>query len=298
MRCAIVSLLVFSAVAAAENLLADPGFEQPNGENPAAWHVFVEPQRGSRAAVDADASRSGRCCVMLHNEKPYPREPANNWSQNVLVDLSGKNVAIKGDVKTDKAGSAELWIQCFRKDPWGVLLQKSSADLQPLKGTHDWTPVEFHASIPKGTDFVVVRCVLKGVGTAWFDNISLETVASSISKRLGSDKPVTVPDRPISAVKPVMPQVPTMGTPPESGQEDIRAAQDAVHQANQALRDSNQELAKQLQALREQLQLLREQIREFKRDVSPSDVDAVDREVVSPVPPLVPHLPERRKSTP
>lgn len=287
-------LLLLTARAGAENLLVNPGFEERDGDMPAGWHVYVEPQDGSTGMTDASHPLEGRSCVMLRNTTAYRREPANNWSQNILQDLSGKTVVVSGSIKTDQATGAMFWLQCFRKKPWEVLLQRSSGEVKAMTGTHDWTSVDLHVTVPDGTDFVVLRCVLKGTGTAWFDRLSVEEENPLPAEPPVAEKPVLTPVTPNAPLMPATPEIPGIqaNSKGPAGRDDILAAQDAIRQANEALRKSNQAVADQLQAMREQLEALREQIRKTAAGESEADRQNEGAASRPPVPPLVPHVPK------
>ncbi len=162
------------SIAQGVNLLVNASFEElaPDGR-PAHWSAFVMPQDG--AFADADPlSEAGSRAAMLHVPNPYAREPANNWSQVVLADLAGKELVFTGKIRTEAAGEAALWLQCFTKAPARVTAAATSAAGGPLSGSLDWTQAEVRVKAPPDTDFVVVRCVLKGQGSAWFDDLRLE----------------------------------------------------------------------------------------------------------------------------
>jgi hypothetical protein len=291
MNRAIVILLLATAQASAANLVQNPGFEMRLGDKPAGWHVYVEPQEGSVGKLDGTEALDGLWSVMLHNEFPYSDEPANNWSQNVLEDLSNKTLTLRASIKTEEATEASLWIQCFRKDPWEIVLQKSTADTVPLRGSRPWTPVEIQVTVPVATDFVVVRCVLKGTGTAWFDQISLEEKKVAVPAVPTAEKPVTAPLAPESPVMPRVPDLPSAAPPSsDATRNEIVSAHEAIREANEALRQSNQALSEQLEIMREELDAMRKQIREVGDAAKKTPAES-STAPEAPVPPLVPRAP-------
>jgi hypothetical protein len=283
---------------AADNLLANPGFEQLDGDLPARWRVFVAPQEGAEGRVDNLNPYEGRYCVLLHNPEPYEEEPANNWSQNIIADLTGKTLLVTGAIRTDDATEVALWLQCFRRQPWAVTRFATTSTDSPIYGTRDWTPVEMRVEVPAQTDFVVLRCVLKGRGTAWFDSVCVED---------GTQPP---DERERKAMK----DAAAAFGPPEKleGPEgtEVRKALLDAHQAmvetNQTLRDMNRELAEQIKALQQDLRDLRAQIDARKgappaKQEATAAAEAAPTHSVAPVavgsgrapkvtpPPLVPH---------
>ena len=226
----ILLLLTLSASSMAENLVTNPGFEEIVGSVPVRWQVFVEPMEGAQGGADTKVFHGGRCSVGLHNPRRYEKEPANNWSQNIMRPLAGRILSVKGFIKTQAATEASIWVQCCRKTPMTVLSLSSTDDATPVYGTRDWTPVEMRIETPAGTQYLVVRCVLKGQGTAWFDDITIEDVgpvpepvvkklpvappAGSAGSAEGSAAPTTPAAPPAGSAAPaegsVMPVVPVV----------------------------------------------------------------------------------------
>jgi len=239
MRGVAVVLLVLSLPVAAENLLANPGFERLERGMPTGWHLFVAPMDGAEGSIDAENVLGGRYAVRLHNPKPYDTEPANNWSQNILEDLGGQKLVVSGSIKTREATEAAILIQCFRKDPWGVLLFETTSTDSPVYGTTDWTRVEMQIEVPRGTDFLVLRCVLKGRGTAWFDSVDVED-AQSADKSSDLRQPETMDTT--------------------DARDRLAETLEAAVEANKQLRETNKQLAEQIQALQEDFRQLRADI--------------------------------------
>jgi hypothetical protein len=108
----LVIFLIFPAASGVENLVINPSFETVDADKPAHWNLFLLPQPGAAARLDTRYARDGRCAVMIHNPDTYPADPANNWSQNLSVDLAGKTFVVGGYIKTENATGAALWLQC------------------------------------------------------------------------------------------------------------------------------------------------------------------------------------------
>jgi hypothetical protein len=184
-------------VAGADNLLANGGFEQMEGAAPAQWSLFVAPMPGAEGRVDGEDPHDGAAGVMLHNPEAYGREPANNWSQNVIADLGGKRVRLTGAIRTRDATEAALWAQCCTRRPWRVLSFVTTSDTHPRYGSSDWEEVSVEFDVPDATDFIAVRCVIKGRGTAWFDSIALREVTqenASPARAASTDDPDAIPE--------------------------------------------------------------------------------------------------------
>jgi hypothetical protein len=60
-----------------------------------------------------------------------------------------------------------------------VIDAHSTSTDMPVYGTQDWQEVSMTVDVPEGTDFVTIRCVLMGTGSAWFDDIAVTRVAEA-----------------------------------------------------------------------------------------------------------------------
>ncbi len=174
----LIALCVVSAAnaAMADNLVANPGFEVLTVDQPQRWEVFVQPQPGASGTL-APAAHTGDYAVMLHTPRPYDREPLNNWSQNILQDgLGGKTLRAEAVIKVAEVTEAAIWVQCWRRRPWSLIHTANSSFDTPVYGTQDWQQVSMTFEVPAGTDYLTVRCVLIGTGSAWFDDVTVTEV--------------------------------------------------------------------------------------------------------------------------
>ena len=165
--------LILACAYGAEELLLNPSFETLYGDRPGHWHVFLAPESGATGGPDGAVAFDGDYSVRIHNPRTLDNDPCNNWSQNITLDLSGATLHVRGHIKVKEASQAVVWLQCWGKDPWGTVHVATTSDSAPVSGTLDWTPVEMRVDVPDGTDFVTLRCVLKGRGAAWFDDFSI-----------------------------------------------------------------------------------------------------------------------------
>lgn len=275
---------------------------QENGP-PAEWNVYLQPQRGAKACRDGLVAFDGDYSVMIHNARPYLSDPCNNWSQNVLGDWAGKELTLRGHIKTEKATEAAIWLQCWRRDPWGVARVATTSDDRLITGTVDWTPVQIKLETPADTDFVTVRCVLKGEGTAWFDDLALEEDNPPRDDKIASfpaEPPKdSTPPPPASDVPPTQPPPPSVGnmsevnagtppatTPSTPDDRQVEEVRQAILDAMDSLRATNESQAAEIAKLRDEIAGLRTQLE--KLSASPAPPAPVSRGVPR-VPPLVPH---------
>lgn len=274
----VIALLAIVCVAmqARADLLTNTGFETLDGGLPSGWKVFVAPQPGATGqAVSADPFAGSRC-VQLHIPTPYAVEPANNWSQPVQLERGGVRVRVTGHIKTKDATEAAIWLQCFQRDPWLVLKQVSSSTDSPVYGTMNWTPVEFETLIPESTDFAMIRCVLKGHGTAWFDNVTVTPIGEDESPEREPPIQTAAAEKPVEAPAPEPESISPREEKPVAARGEHPALD--VRANEEKLRESNE-------ALVEQLRQLQAEIAELRDVLKPPRSTATIRRP----PPLVPH---------
>lgn len=171
-----------AASVSAENLVANPGFEDLAGDKPSRWDQFVQPMPGAVAEL-SDVAHGGAYGVRLHIPNPYDKDPLNNWSQNIIGDFGGATLHISGFIRVEEAKEAALLIQLWRKKPWGVMGGAITSTDMPVYGTQDWQEVSMEVAVPEGVDFVTLRCILKGTGTAWFDDLSVSRQETEVEAK-------------------------------------------------------------------------------------------------------------------
>lgn len=230
------------------SLIANPSFEITDLDGrPRSWDLFVMPQQGAKGALHHEAA-DGKFSAMLVTPQPYNEEPFNNWSQNIFSDVAGKTVILQGQIKTEEATEATLWLQCWQRRPTRILKTVSTSTETPLYGTHDWTPVSVTAEVPEETAFMVVRCVLRGRGTAWFDAIRL--VVEEVPIEFDEGDFLEPPD--VDNKKDIKEAL--------TAHEALLQANKSLQQALHVLSETNDSMAGQIQALYEKLDSLRREL--------------------------------------
>lgn len=275
-----VVLLIALCLGAGENLLANPGFEEVVVDRPAHWDLFVSPKEGAIGRLDETAF-SGKYSVMLHTPTAYEREPANNWSQNIIAYLGGKTLRATGYIKVKEATEAAIWVQCWAKHPSRILGIATTSTDMPVYGTREWEPVALTMDTPKETDFVVLRCVLKGTGAAWFDDIVLAASAGEGDGGPEGEKAEAEAGAPASPA-PALSAI----------QDELARLRDAnllLAEALEHIQAENSGLMKELSQLRQQLQAFQAQLAEAP--AGPMTVPGARSGApgVETAPPLVPH---------
>jgi len=169
-----------------ENLIKNPGFEEEENSLPADWFLFVQPQEGSYGKIDKKISHSGKNSISLNNTHLYPKEPLNNWSQRIFVNESkDKKIYLEGWIKTNNVSKAYFLLQFWQQNPTSIIESKKT---EILSRTNDWKKLNLITKIPLNTHFIVVRCVIEGIGSAWFDDLSLTLIENDSEEVLNSEE--------------------------------------------------------------------------------------------------------------
>ena len=270
-----LTLALLASPTHAENLLVNPGFESRDSEGmPRPWSLFIMPKKGAAGRLDS-AAMHGESSVMLHTSKAYETEPANNWSQVIITDASSKDMRLTGYIRTENATEAALWLQCFSKSPARVIAAQTTSLRTPVQGTNDWTPVEIKLKAPRDTDFLVVRCVLKGKGTAWFDSIEL---------RFDDEEPV-----PLEDLVPADDSADFEGWEQSDLGQDILTISESIQKSIRELESSNSVLIQQIATVRRELEAYRRRALEEAAQDRENPLEPLDAYQVRH--PLVPHTP-------
>lgn len=312
--------ITVAAVFAADTppMISNGGFEQLQGERPARWDIFIAPYPQASVAPALPTARisreahAGEYCAVLETPLPYPNEPFNNWSQNVIGRFGGQRLRVSGWIKTENADGASIWVQCWRRDPLRVAHVANTGELTPVFGTNDWQQVTLDFEVPEQTAFLTLRCVLKGGGKAWFDEVVLEPAPEPEPEAAPEVEPATAeaveapvvaePERPAPPTPPVAeapeaspaaenePAAEEPATMMELPREDERPANAdivaipdtaAIEAEIERLRAANEELSGALgsvqednRALLRQLATLQEQLLALQQALAPAQGEA------------------------
>ena len=288
--CAALLATAMTGAFAADNLLANGGFETANGPAPASWDVYTMPhvEPGSSqpdGRCDGAVAFEGTHSAVLSNPVPYAKDPFNNFSQRVPGELAGKRLQLKASIKTQDATAAVVWVQCWSKAPLSVI---HLAETRPIAGTNSWTPVETTFTAPSNTAFAIVRCVLKGTGTAWFDDVQVLDLTAAA--------PTPPPAAPSTGTTTTAPApAPSRDTVAEEMVKASERMADTVH----SLREANDALIKQVGRLQSEISTLREELHSLKPDSEPAPAQVSAPEPPAPQkssPILVPHASSAREA--
>ena len=152
-------------------------FEQTNGDTVVGW---------ATGTSTADAGREGGTSLRIHRE------------DHRGFDAEAQRIAVTGDVLTVGAwirterlrrGGAGLWARADGPD--GMLGITNS---EVVRRTRDWTWVEAELALDPSTQFVLFGPLVRGRGTAWFDDLRLTVDGAPVEPVVAT--PIRHPDRP------------------------------------------------------------------------------------------------------
>jgi len=149
--------------------LVNGDVEAGDGPAPAGWR-HDRPDATHRASWSTESAQSGRRCLKTVVDPGAEPTWIATRQHNVHV-LGGMKYVMRAWVKAeDVKGSAGWYIHVGnRQQPMIISPMLSGGD-----GTFDWKPVTAEFTAPAGADRADLGTVLRGTGTAWFDNVSLE----------------------------------------------------------------------------------------------------------------------------
>ena len=173
-------IIITSSTCIAEqeaNVLLNRGFEEGKNDLPSLWSKAHIPAEGLKMFRDTENAHSGKHSLAISNTHKYEQKVCNNWAQNLQNVSVGSVINISAYIKSEKADSINVCIQC-----WGLKSEKMLAftSTNILRGDSDWILLESPpVLVPSGTAKITVRAVLTGTGKAWFDDISINTIDMS-----------------------------------------------------------------------------------------------------------------------
>jgi hypothetical protein len=105
------------------------------------------------------------------------------YGQSIDTDeYRGKRVRLNGWLRTQnvRRGWAGLWLRVDGPDGLELAFDNMQSSGRALRGTRDWKKYEVVLDVPAEAVAVVYGALLSGDGTAWVDDLSLETVDEKV----------------------------------------------------------------------------------------------------------------------
>lgn len=126
--------------------------------------------------VDKTAARSGKASGTIRRVAAG-EERGGNLAQGIVADqYRGKRVRLSGYVKTERAGSAGLWMRVDNRRPVAF----DDCEGRRVEGTKNWTRQEIVLDVPADAVGIALGLNLHGDGQAWIDDVRIEVVGSAV----------------------------------------------------------------------------------------------------------------------
>lgn len=266
-------ILAVTGESAAGNLLRNPDFVSKAGGGPERWDVYVREMEGAWAGL-GDGPTPGSVALGLYAPAEYESDTVNNWSQVLAEPHAGSVLMVSGWIRAENATEAAIWLQCFDGKPLRLVGGETSTSIQPVRGTTDWTPISFTCDVPESTKAVILRCVLRAPGEAWFADLRVTTWTPADDAAPDfEDLAEPAPEQPAAAVASI--------------DELTRKLHDAIGE----LMRTNEEIQERIGQMRSDIARQRREISELERE--PLPLESVD-EIRHPLVPADPRDGARR----
>ncbi|HEY0512772.1 MAG TPA: erythromycin esterase family protein [Thermoanaerobaculia bacterium] len=171
-----LALVVFAHRAqGADRPFLDLDFEAP--ECGGGWYMGT---RGYEVTVDAATAKSGRQSLRMRyaGKEPWTdRQFGVATQQFPAAEAAGKKIRFSGFIRTERVnatdGYAGLWWRVDGEN--GAQLAFDNMAKRGPHGTTPWTRYEIDLDVPATAKQIVFGALLVGDGTAWFDDLRIET---------------------------------------------------------------------------------------------------------------------------
>lgn len=166
--------------------LANGDMETGSGDAPAGW-VHDPGDAQSSAAWSSERPQSGQRC--LKTVVAPGAEPS--WiatrQRNIAV-IGGARYRVTAWVRAENVQGYAGWYLHLGNSQNPML---QSPMLPAGEGTFDWKQVSLEITVPDGADRLSLGTVLRGTGTAWFDNVRLQRLSEgAVQVSIGSPESI------------------------------------------------------------------------------------------------------------
>jgi len=143
------------------------GGAESGDDTPAGWQPAEADSLHQVSWVD-EAPRSGTRCLKTTVE-PGAEPSWVKWQQTDIPVTPGRTYRIEAWVKAQDVVGAAGWFVHVNGDKPQLINQVLDAGA----GTYDWRKLEISFTVPPDGKTATIGTVLRGTGTAWFDDVSL-----------------------------------------------------------------------------------------------------------------------------
>ncbi len=163
---------------------------------PPGWTFSSANSDDYDAGIDEKVKHSGTRCVFLKSVVPEAR-PLAYLSQGFSPEpYLGKRLRMSAWVKSNcQGGRAQLWLRIA--GDWASTNAKPNCfdnmEDRPILDVTDWTQYKIVVEVPDTSTYIDFGLMLNGVGQAWVDDFSFETVGEDVELTTSSDNAKSEP---------------------------------------------------------------------------------------------------------
>jgi len=172
-----VILFIFAVIISCEK--KDPG----KSSEPAGWFMAGSRLQNYKIGVDNQDSQQGQRSGFIESVSDTSSGFGTLMQFCSSSKFKGERVRMTGYLQS-VGSDTTLTMMWIRVDDF---VKRITADFdnmsgRPNAGIYSWTRCEIVFDVPDSTSVIYYGIILDGVGKAWIDNISFETVSSSTFK--------------------------------------------------------------------------------------------------------------------
>ena len=170
-------------------LLAIAAAQTPSSPAQSAWSLPGPATTYTATATGLVTDAAGATLVLAKSDAATANPPAvvprfGSLSARIPAEtLRGRRVTLRGELKTDNAGAASLWMR-VDKSAETMLMLENGQD-RAVKGDKDWTPFSVTLPVLPSANSVVVGLMLQGTGS-----VTARSVRFDVGETLRADAPI------------------------------------------------------------------------------------------------------------
>lgn len=145
-----------------------------NDSVPTRWMLGNSSTTGYHISLDKQIKQHGTTSIRIQWEQPTRYNSLGGFRHIFPKTLvAGKELEVSGWIKTrDIEQDGFAGFHLFEKNRDGKFREHLDT-IQAVRKTSDWTHISTKTKIGNDAEYIALSGILKGKGTAWFDNIEL-----------------------------------------------------------------------------------------------------------------------------
>ncbi len=163
------------------------GFEK-GGEAVAGWRQSI-PDASHRLAVDTKVFASGKRALRAETD-PDAKDSWFSFSRHDITVVPGAEVTLRVKVRGENVkGTAGWYVHIGDRKKSDIV----NRVVRTGSGTFDWKETVIKVKVPEGCTRLATGSVLRGTGTAWYDDFSFDpgVTPTPVSARVGATERIS-----------------------------------------------------------------------------------------------------------